>query len=87
MYRVELSHEAQRFYDRCDKTIAKKLARCFQSLEKNPRQGNNIKQLKGPFAGAYRYRVGDLRVVYTIHEDEVAVFVITIAKRSDVYRP
>ena len=31
MYRVELSHEAQRFYDRCDKTISKKLVRCFQS--------------------------------------------------------
>lgn len=46
MYRVELSHEAQRFFDRCDKTIAKKLVRCFQSLEKNPRQGNNIKPLK-----------------------------------------
>lgn len=86
MYRVELSQEAQRFYDRCGKAIAKKLVRCFESLEKNPRQGNNIKPLKGPFAGSYRYRVGDLRVVYTIHEKEVAVFVITIAKRSDVYK-
>jgi mRNA interferase RelE/StbE len=47
MYRVELSQEAQRFYDRCDKPIAKKLARCFQSLEKNPREGNNVKLLKG----------------------------------------
>lgn len=86
MYRVDLSHEAQRFYHRCDKATAKKLVRCFQSLEKNPRQGNNIKPLKGKFAGSYRYRVGDLRVVYTIHEEAVAVFVITIAKRSDVYQ-
>jgi mRNA-degrading endonuclease RelE of RelBE toxin-antitoxin system len=38
MYSVELSQEAQRFYRRCDKPTAKKLARCFQSLEKNPRQ-------------------------------------------------
>jgi mRNA-degrading endonuclease RelE of RelBE toxin-antitoxin system len=29
--------------------------------------------------------VGDLRVVYTIDDREVTVFVITIAKRSDVY--
>lgn len=85
MYKVELSREAQRFYDQCDSPVAKKLARCFQSLEKNPRQGNNIKPLKGKFAGSYRYRVGDLRVVYTIHDQAVTVFVITIAKRSDVY--
>lgn len=85
MFKVELSREAQRFYQRCDKVVAKKLARCFKALERNPRAGNNIKALKGPFEGAYRYRLGDLRVVYTIDDQEVTVFVITIAKRSDVY--
>ena len=85
MYRVELSAEARRFYDRSDQSIARKLARCFQALENNPRQGNNVKPLKGKFAGSYRYRVGDLRVVYTINDRSVTVFGITIAKRSDVY--
>jgi mRNA interferase RelE/StbE len=85
MYRIELSREAQRFYERCEKSVSRKLARCFESLERDPRAGNNIKALKGRFSGAYRYRVGDLRVVYSIHEREITVFVITIAKRSDVY--
>jgi mRNA interferase RelE/StbE len=85
MYKVELSREAQQFYDRCDKPLARKLARCFQSLERNPREGNNVKPLKGKLAGSYRYRIGDLRVVYTINDRSVTVFVITIAKRSDVY--
>ena len=85
MFRVELSREAQRFYERCDKAVSKKLARCFESLERDPRSGNNVKALKGDFDGAYRYRLGDLRVVYTINDRDVIVFVITIAKRSDVY--
>jgi mRNA interferase RelE/StbE len=85
MYRVELSQEAQRFFDRSDKPVARKLARCFQSVEKNPREGNNVKALKGRLAGSYRYRIGDLRVVYTINDQSVTVFVITIANRSDVY--
>ena len=85
MYRVELSREAQRFYERCDRSISKKLSRCFQSLERNPRLGNNVKALKGHFAGSYRYRLGNLRVVYTFNDQAVAVFVITIANRSDVY--
>lgn len=85
MYNVELSREAQRFYEGCDKPVAKKLARCFHALENNPRHGNNIKPLKGKFAGSWRYRVGDLRVVYRINDQNVTVFVIAIAKRSDVY--
>ena len=85
MYRVELSREAQRFYERCDRPVATKLDRCFQSLERNPRGGNNVKALKGQLSGSYRYRLGDLRVVYTINDQAVTVFVITIAKRSDVY--
>jgi mRNA interferase RelE/StbE len=84
MYRVELSAEAQRFYERCDRPLARKLARCFESLEKDPRAGNNVKALKGQYAGSFRYRVGDVRVVYTINEQTVTVFVITIAKRSGV---
>ncbi len=57
MYDVELSSEAQRFYDRCDRAIAKKLARCFKSLECDPRRGNNVKPLRGALSGCYRYRV------------------------------
>jgi mRNA-degrading endonuclease RelE of RelBE toxin-antitoxin system len=48
-------------------------------------KGNNIKALKGKLAGSYRYRVGDLRIVYTINDQAVTEFVITIAKRGDVY--
>lgn len=85
MYKVELSPDAQRFYARCDRPLARKLARCFAALEQDPLRGNNVKPLKGSFAGCYRYRVGDLRVVYTIDNQAITVFVITIAKRSDVY--
>lgn len=85
MYRVELSREAQRFYERCDNALAKKLARCFDALEKDPRGGNNVKALHGRFAGSYRYRAGDCRVVYVINDRQVMVFVITIARRGDVY--
>jgi mRNA interferase RelE/StbE len=85
MFRVELSREAQRFYDRCEAPVARKLTRCFEALERNPREGNNVKALKGKLAGSFRYRVGDLRVVYTIDDRSETAFVITIAKRSDVY--
>jgi mRNA interferase RelE/StbE len=85
MYKLVLSREAQRIYQRCDPPAAGKLARCFAALEQEPRAGNNVKPLKGQFSGAYRYRVGDLRVVYTINDASMTVFVITIANRKDAY--
>ena len=85
MFKLVLSREAQRFYQRCSPSVARKLARCFTALEQDPRAGNNVKPLKGHFAGSYRYRVGDLRVVYTINDAQATAFVITIANRKDVY--
>lgn len=38
--------------------------RCLQKLEQTPRFHPNIKALKGEYAGYYRYRIGDYRVIY-----------------------
>ena len=69
MYRVRLSLETEKVFAKCNKALAKKLARCFKNLENSPRSNPNIKPLKGNYTGYYRYRVGDYRVVYSI-EDE-----------------
>lgn len=45
----------------------------------------NIKPLKDNYAGCYRYRVGDYRVVYYIDEEQSEVNVVTIAHRSEAY--
>ena len=62
-YKVQLSLSAEKFFVKCDRILAKKLARCFKILETNPRFHPNIKPLKGNYSGYYRYRVGDYRVV------------------------
>ena len=35
-YKVQLSLEAEKVFAKSNKTLAKKLARCFQTLEENP---------------------------------------------------
>ncbi|MCC5614071.1 type II toxin-antitoxin system RelE/ParE family toxin [Nostoc sp. CHAB 5836] len=51
-------------YVNADKAVAKKIARCLQQLEQTPQSHPNIKALKGDYAGYYRYRIGDYRVIY-----------------------
>ena len=86
MFEVELSPEASEFYGSTDKPLARKLARCFGQLEREPRRHNNIKRLSGKvFAGCLRFRIGDWRVIYRIDEQANRVYVLTIAHRREVY--
>lgn len=85
MFEVILSPEAKAFFAAADQPLARKLARCFQQLEQDPRRHNNIKRLSGELKGLVRYRIGNWRVIYSIKEDKNEVHVLTIAHRSEVY--
>jgi mRNA interferase RelE/StbE len=73
MYEVLLHPDAQKAYIKADKALAKKIARCLEHLEQNPRTHPNIKALKGDYSGYYRYRIGDYRVIYSINDKLVQV--------------
>ncbi len=85
MYEVLLHPDAQDVYLNADKALAKKIARCLQQLEQTPLFHPNVKALKGDFAGYYRYRIGDYRVIYSVDEEIIQVFVVAIAYRGDAY--
>ncbi|MEX2170775.1 MAG: type II toxin-antitoxin system RelE/ParE family toxin [Pirellulales bacterium] len=85
MHSVELSREATKAFERASASLQRKLDRCFDQLKVDPRQHSNIKQLKGPLAGKYRYRVGDYRVIYRINEQDQTVSVVKIVHRSEAY--
>jgi mRNA interferase RelE/StbE len=44
-----------------------------------------IKLLRGPRKGQWRYRVGDIRIVYTVDRETHTIQVIAIDTRGDVY--
>ncbi len=48
-------------------------------------QGNNVKRLTGDWAGYFRYRVGDWRVIYRIDDDESRLDVVVIAHLRAAY--
>jgi mRNA interferase RelE/StbE len=42
--------------------------------------------LKGEFSGLRRIRIGNYRVAYEVHDQELVVLVIRIGHRRGVYR-
>ncbi|MBN1695763.1 type II toxin-antitoxin system RelE/ParE family toxin [candidate division WOR-3 bacterium] len=42
--------------------------------------------LRGEFAGLYRYRVGDWRVIYSIAFEQETIIILRVEHRRTVYR-
>ncbi len=85
-YAVRLESQPEKYYRRVPAQIAKALKACFAQLEVNPHHGmNRIKRLHG-HDNLYRYRVGELRVVYEINEAAKIVAIVAILPRGDIYK-
>lgn len=85
MFEVILSPDARAFFAAADPPLARKLARGFAQLERDPRRHNNIRRLTGVLAGRLRYRAGDWRVIYRIDDRARPAHGLLIAHRSEVY--
>ncbi len=57
----------------------------YPQLKKEPYYGNNIKKLKGYNPDTWRYRIGKLRVFYSIDPKQKIVNILTIDFRKDAY--
>lgn len=64
-----------------DKDFTKVLA-CIESLSDNPRP-SGCKQLSG--REKYRLRYGRYRILYTIQDNEITIWIVKIRHRKKVY--
>lgn len=65
--------------------ILYRLTELQKALDANDTSALDVKALQGHNA-RWRLRVGDFRVVYTIEDGQLVVWVLTVAHRHDVYR-
>lgn len=83
-YTVSLKPAAARQLRKLPPQVQDQLLPVIEALANNPRPSGVVK-LEGP-SGEYRVRSGDFRIVYTIQDEALIVFVVRIANRRDVYR-
>lgn len=81
-YRIELRPAAVRALRKLDPPIARRVQGAIALLAQDPRPPA-ARALKG--RPGLRVRVGDYRIIYTVHDDVLLVIVVTIGHRSDVY--
>jgi mRNA interferase RelE/StbE len=81
-YRIELRPAAARALRKLDPPIARRIQGAIALLAEDPRPPAS-RPLRG--RPAHRVRVGDYRIIYTIHDDILLIVVVTIGHRRDVY--
>lgn len=81
-YRIEFRASATRALRKLDPAIQGRVQGAIALLGSDPRPpGARKRQGRDGF----RVRVGDYRIVYTIHDDVLVVVVVTLGHRREVY--
>ncbi len=73
---------------RLPKKTQQAIADAFDDICESPFSHPNpmvIRPLKGSHKGRWRYRLGDLRIIYTVNVQEKTVEIIALGPRGDIY--
>lgn len=84
MWKVLISHEADKTLRRMPKNTAQLIIDKLEKLTANPYAPNaNVKRLQN--STSYRLRVGDWRVLYDLYDNVLVIEVIKIGPRGGFY--
>jgi mRNA interferase RelE/StbE len=81
-YKIELRPAAARALRKLDPQIARRVQAAIALLAEDPRPPAS-RPLRG--RPAWRVRVGDYRIIYTIEDDLLLIVVVTLGHRRDIY--
>ena len=86
-YHVDYTKQARKTLNKMDSQIRDKIYNWINKfLEgcENPRLYG--KALTGNFAGNWRYKTGDYRIVADIQDDKIIILVTDVGHRREIYR-
>ncbi len=69
-----------------DGRIKAQLITKLEALAENPESAPNVKPMEGEFAGYFRLRHGDLRVIYHWDKEADTIVISVIGARGDIYK-
>jgi mRNA interferase RelE/StbE len=85
-YRIDIAPAAKRQLASLSTEAQRRIRAAIDRLELDSRPRGVLRLAGTSLEPRWRLRVGDYRVVYEIHDDELLVLVIRIGHRREVYR-
>lgn len=82
-YSIKIKKSAQKSLAKISRPLQDRIIETIKLLGNNPRP-LGCKKLSG--RDAWRIRVGNYRIIYEIHDTELAIVVILVGHRSIIYK-
>jgi mRNA interferase RelE/StbE len=86
MPKLIVHRRAARYFERMDARIKTQLKAKLELLAQNPGAASGIKPMAGEWAGFFRLRHGDLRVIYFHDRSSDTIVIAHVGPRGDVYK-
>jgi mRNA interferase RelE/StbE len=83
VYKLFFKKSVQKDFDAIPKKDLRRILNRIEALAKDPRP-HGCEKLTGQ--ERYRLRQGRYRIVYSIQDDELTVWVVKVGHRKDIYR-
>lgn len=81
-YTIDIKRRAEKFIIKLPKPEKERVLKAIYQLP----EGEDIKQLKGKKnKGLLRLRVGDYRIIYTVDNGKLIVYVVDAGNRGEIY--
>ena len=81
MYQIIIKKKAKKFIDKLPNNEKKRIIAAIELLP----NGEDIKRLKG-YSDLLRLRVGDYRIIYTVDNGKLIIYVIDVGNRGEIYK-
>ncbi len=82
-YKVLFRNSVKKDFDKIPKKDLRKVLKLISSLSDNPRP-SGVRKLSGE--DKYRLRKGNHRIIYSIQDSELTVWVVKVGHRKNIYR-
>lgn len=80
MYKIIIKKKAKKFIDKLPRNEKLRIIKAIELLP----NGEDIKKLKG-HSDLLRLRVGDYRIIYTVDNGELIIYIIDAGNRGEIY--
>jgi mRNA interferase RelE/StbE len=82
-YKIKISKSAEKYINKLSKPQAHRIIIAIDQIAADPYH-DGIEQLRN-HEYTYRKRVGTIRILFDVYEDQILVFIGRIGPRGDVY--
>jgi len=81
-YKIEIKKSAAKEIRKLPKNDINRIVEKIQMLGSDPRP-SGCKKLSGD--EKYRIRIGTYRILYSIHDNKLVIFIVKVGHRKDIY--